>query len=320
MRFEVVVPTGWRTHRLEPFCRSLLSQTLLPEMITFLLYPAYDADEIQHLLYVLNKYLWPLHDRCRVVHHLNSDFEPWRGVAYDRSFLLDSTSSPYVYMIDDDNTFDPSFFAETLLTYTQIKSTIWRTFMLYPTVMLRNSDHIQSQGILWLRSPLLPFFVFNQIKEDWWKQVVCMWWNSWFGPRDLFSRIRHDVRLWWSYEDVMMSLSLTQQWIPWIVSGALRIHHQESPKTRLEAIFLGSPWAAYARARNRIFFAREYYRTWRLRFWYFIVGMPVQTLYFLVVIILWSNKKTATMAAVLRWTLHGVRRYAPSMSESWYFW
>jgi hypothetical protein len=292
---------------------------MLPEKITFLVYSALDADDIQHILYNLNKYLGDIHERCVVFHHLNSTFEPWLGVAYDRKFLLSHTSSPYVFMIDDDNTFAPSFFGDTVSVYHQIEATIWRPFMLYPTVMWRSTSRIQSQGILGLYSPLLPFFVFHRLATNQWKQVMCMGWNSWFGPRTLFARIRHDVRLWWSYEDVMMSLSLTQQWIPGIVSWSLRICHQESNKTRIESLFLWTPWQAYARSRNRIFFARAYYHQRWLWLLYVFFWLPVQTLYFLVMIMVYGTKKTACLAAVLRGTFHGLRNYAPSMSASWYF-
>lgn len=313
MRFEVVIPTGWRLHRLEPLTTSLRKQTILPEKITFLLYLPRDEGEIQNLRFQLHRMLWDLQDRVVLVHHKNSEFVPWYGVAYDRKFLLSNLSSPFVYMIDDDNTFAPNFFAETIVEYKRIEQTIGRPCMMAPTVMRKDTWQVQAQGTLWMRSPAVPMFRFVSIATGW-KKVVCMWWNAWFGPRDIFGRIRHDIRMRWSYEDMTMSYSLTQQGIPFIVSADVHIAHQEEKKSRAELIFMGSPQTAYARWRNRIFFAQLYYHG-RARRIYYLIGLPLQTIYFAMMILLYTPDKINTLRAMRRGTRHGLQNYAPTMSD-----
>jgi glycosyltransferase involved in cell wall biosynthesis len=168
MRFDLLVPSGGNLDRICQLFGSVVQQTILPERIVVVLDKPRDQDEIEHFLYSLHKTLGKVASRLVLVHHRNSDFEAEQGVGYVRKYLLSQATSSYVYMIDDDNVFDETFFERTSQIYQDIVGKIGTECVLSPTILLRKTGQVQSQGILGFASYLFPKYRFQQLTDQPW--------------------------------------------------------------------------------------------------------------------------------------------------------
>lgn len=324
MRFDLLVPTGGNLQRISWLLECIALQTVLPERIVVLLDQPWEQDEIEHFLYNLHKVLWTLASRLVLVHHRMSDFEPQQGIGYVRQYLLEQGQASYLYMIDDDNLFTEDFFERTIQIYGEISGEIGMECVLSPTIMLRKTETIQSQGILGFMSYIFPKYRFQKLWSKMRGRVQMIGLNSLFGPRSIFQKNTFDERFRGSYEDVDYTRWLTQQGEHIIVSSQLKIYHMERLEhqntiswywANLATMQLWTPLAAYARSRNRVLFVKKHatHREWLQ---YIYIGIWVQTIGFLLAV--WrqgAKERRVFWRRILQGTRDGIRGHFPAKSQ-----
>lgn len=201
-------------------------QTLMPEYI-FLIVDKHFASAEEFETFVTQacgKFTEKLTNKIQPISNITHDFVAGKGASYVRNYGLNLTKSEYVYLIDDDNTFDEKFFAHTIDEYALVHQK-WE--VLYsPTIMWRDTDRIQSVGIrtfhYWLgwaepmkggwKTKLLGAiagpFMRKAHSDTYFYYPEMIGGNSLFGKISVFKDLLFDERMKFIYED----LDLTHRW------------------------------------------------------------------------------------------------------------
>lgn len=121
--------------------------------------------------------------------------------------------------------------------------------------------------------------------------------NSLFGKRSYFRELRFDERMKFVYED----LDLTHRWQRTIgdivVSKHNKIYHMERDKTKAEQSFIATPEGVYEKTKNRILFVKSNANRWQ-KILFFGVGLWINSLWFMVFILLCGKDKTTLLSAL----------------------
>jgi GT2 family glycosyltransferase len=238
------------------------------------------------------------------------DYQPGRGVGYDRNFLLQHTKEDfwqYIYMIDQDNEFEKDHFEKMLEKYQRLqKEQSCQSILLSPTVERRKSGKIQSRGILGMYY-LFPKYIFNKNYDSHgYSQVQMIGGNSLFGPMQAMQAIGFDEQMKYFCEDIDFSYRWFQSGAKIFVAHDIRIHHMERDQTPLSSRCLHTPVHAYARAYNRVRFVKKTASFSNKRA-YLLCGVWVQTVLFLGLCLLYGwEQKWKLIGAVWRGTRDGV--------------
>ena len=235
MERELLLPTSWSKQRLAPLLQAILWQTQLPGTIRFLLHTSAKEQNLWTIQAYIKQSLSALTDvELHIMHEENADYQSWHGVWYDRNFLVHQAQSEYLYMIDDDNVFEETFFEECI---GEVANLAFDEFLWSPQVEWRTSWTIQSAWISWFRW-WLPTFV--GMTRTWNRCVKMLGANSLFGPTMLFQKIWFDARYRSCLEDIDFSYRVSAAGVPIVVSDWIRIQHMEREKSLLEKKFLWS--------------------------------------------------------------------------------
>lgn len=148
MLLDILIPSSGQLSKLQPLMESISAQTLQPDRVVILIHKLLTKDEQELLLYFLQKYAsFELADKIVLITNLTAEYEPGLGVGYDRNVLLSHARAKFVYMIDHDNEFAPTFFEESADWWMKIKEELHIDPVLSPTIMRKKTGNIQSQGI-----------------------------------------------------------------------------------------------------------------------------------------------------------------------------
>lgn len=241
---------------------------------------------------------------------------PQANASIARNTGIEHVTTPYVYLIDDDNTFCETFFSQSLAEYQYYAWTYQQNIIYSPTIMYRDTWRIQSLWIktfhflVWRPEPVLSHgwkkkiveklrFLFplpkSYLDAEHYVQPMLIWWNSLLAPTKLLLEYAFDISMAFVYEDLDMIYSITNNNIPLIVSKYTKISHMERDKTNLESSFLATPAGAYQKAKNRLLFVRKH-GTLLQRIAFFCVWFPLTTLMTSVrILLVWSAQRYAIL-------------------------
>lgn len=307
MLLDVLIPTNGQLSKLQPLMESISAQTLQPDRVVVLIHKILQKEELEILQYFLQRSCHPeLAAKITIICNLTAEYRPGRGVGYDRNQLIRYAKAKFLYMIDHDNIFREDLFEKTVDAWVKIKEELQKDILLSPTIMRRQTAKVQSQGITWF-SFLIPKYIYRRMWGELRQTVKMVWANSLFGPKKIFEAYSFDDRFARSYEDIDFSYRVQQWWTPVIVLNKVEIYHMEATKNKLETLFLWNRASAYERARNRILFVKKV-ATWRQKTLYFGCGLRLQTVWFLLNILLYGKKQRLLLRwAVLQGTRDGLR-------------
>jgi len=301
MKRDLLIPSSWSEARLVPLLASISASTAHPNNIIFLIHWTPSEAEIKQIEWTIDAWLSELNEtKIITIHYFNNDYQAWHWTWFDRQYLSDQAISDYLYMIDDDNIFDPDFFEKSLEEF----QTHDQPILYSPRIMRRDSWTVQSQWITWF-SWLMPKY--RYAGHDSTNPVKMIWANSLLGSKELFQSIWFDSRFATTLEDIDFSYRVSASWVSIIVSKIVEIQHMEREKSFLEKKFLWSPTQAYERSKNRILFAKKNASSVQ-KLQYFGLGLWAQTVWFLWLALLYGGTERRLMIQnILRGTKDGIR-------------
>lgn len=318
---DVITANNGDIERCRPFLVSLSKQTYLPNQLVVLLYTnELDEEKVRLWKQKAWEILWERFTWKLVVYWAwNSEYIPWRWIWYDRQFRLQKWTSPYVYLIDDDNEFSETFLESSFLDLQKIQKSISEDIIYAPTVRYADSKEIQSQWIIWF-SRWKPKYIFykddtskkEKTESEPFHTAIMMWWNSLLAKKSVFLQQWFDDIFTHRCEDIDMTYWIHLKWIQIVVSKINNIYHHERKRNLLESKFLSSDEKAYIRWLSRVLFASKHATAW---WWiqYVWCWVRLQTMWFLLIMMssgLWKNELTPRVVALIRWTLDWLKKVA----------
>lgn len=291
MQFELLLPTSGPSELFWNLLHCVSTQTVMPTRITVLWHKQVTQEEhdafklmlVQKLKNSITSSQEPV--AIELITNISfPDYQPGRGVWYDRDFLLQQASEDFCYMIDQDNEFEWDHFESMVAEYQKIQKEQEiqkeKRILLSPTIEWRKSGKIQSRWIVGMYY-LFPKYIFNKNTDrHGFSQVQMIGGNSLFGPRKMMQEIGFDTKMKRCYEDIDFSYRFTLAGGKIFVLHEVRIHHMEKDQTPLSSRFLHRPEVAYARSNNCIRFVKK--TAWFVNKWaYLLCGVWVQTAFFL---------------------------------------
>lgn len=302
MKFDLLIPTRWNFENLKNLFLSIDIQTVLPERIFVAVDKKLSKDDFDNLNYFLFKYIKnkDLRHNVNLLTNINADCFYNRGVSWLRNYLLTKSKQEFVYFLDDDNEFSKDFFEKSIQLYKEIYSEQKKDFIFSPKIIYRKTWISQSE---WIKdfNFALSKVVLNTIWQAPYSIVKMIWWNSLFGKKEIFEKIRFDEEFQFVYEDLDFSYRCYLNGYPIIVSNKLGINHMERSKTKLEKSFIWNAKDAYQKARNRILFVKKNW-TKRQQIMFFCFALWVHTIWFFYLILFYSKDKINLFKAVINWT------------------
>lgn len=306
MRITILTASDGNFSKIQPLLESIETQTFQPERIVILLYKNISQEEYELFSYYIQRLLWEeFYAKTTILSHLNSDHTPWQGHGYDRKFLLAHSSSPYLFMVDNDNEFWPEFLETTIQRYTRLEERLHRDLIIAPTVINKTTQTIQSQWIkkIFYAFPKMQFVTMDTQHRQ---EVQMMWGNALFWSRELFQSIDFDAPFSGTYEDIDFSYRAYLRWYPIVVINTLEIFHKETKDWPLEKRFVANPTIAYLRSRNRILFVKKNAKRYQkllyccLWLWIHSIGLAVLILRY------WGSQRRALLDALWKWIVDGL--------------
>ncbi len=316
MDFSVVIPSLGNKENARRILEAIKIQDILPESIFFVV-------RLEHHKWNINarkeEILHNMPDS--IIDRVNVISIPQANASIARNVWIDHVTTPYVYLIDDDNTFTATFFSQSLTEYDHYTQLYKHHIIYSPTIMYRHTTHIQSLGLktfhflAWRPEPVLCYGWKNKIisslrrlfplpknyvaKKEY-VQPMLIWGNSLLVATHLLKQYQFDITMPFVYEDLDLIYSMTKHHVPLIVSKQNCIYHMERDKTLLETSFLATAKGAYQKAKNRIVFVRKH-ATISEKIMFFGIGCPITSIMTSVFILVkWGSHKYNILRSYLK--------------------
>lgn len=273
MLFDLLIPCHWWMYPIMNLIHSLEQQTVLPARLVILVWKESTVLALQELADAIHAVVDRLSIELVVQHAHYSDHQQGRGVWYDRHFLITQATHEYMCMIDEDNVLPEWQLDAWIAGYRHVVASLGREAIVSPTIM--REWQIQSQWITWFLY-FFPQYTYGRCGNNPRQEVKMIGANSLFGRTSVFEEIQFDPQFVGSYEDIDFSSRVVLAGYAVVVLRDVQIDHQESQKTFLGSLFLGTPQSAYLRSKNRILRVRKT-ATLRQKIQYFCCGLWIQT-------------------------------------------
>lgn len=127
--------------------------------------------------------------------------------------------------------------------------------------------------------------------------------NSLLAPAHIFKNILFDEQIDFVYEDLDFTYRIYRAGHPIIVLRDLRIYHMERDKTILENARVGNEYAAYRKAKHRMFFVKKYANLFQ-KIQFYLIGFRGQPLRLIIKILRFApmKEKRKLIRALVRGT------------------
>ena len=304
MQIDIVIPSVGNTSNLNRLLASIAGQSHWVNQVIIITNRISESDFNQIVLETYNlsvNHIWIGHD---YPHLLDS------GPSAGRMIGILSSSSEYVYHIDDDNQLDHDFLAHTEYLIHKF-SRLHDHFFICPIVLYRQTWLIQSvwfDHYSYRQSRPIPIAWINtytpkQIQPAWaearFPQMI--WGNAICGRKTDFLRVWWDMNIIVTMEDIDWSKRASQMWYKLIVPIDLSIIHHERNKTLLQKKFIANPTLIFHKTLNRLIFVHKYANIWE-KILFRCFGFWVITSYTLILIGLYlaKTKRFSALSALYR--------------------
>jgi hypothetical protein len=144
----------------------------------------------------------------------------------------------------------------------------------------------------------------------------CLRWST-----AIFRSTPFDTDMPFVYEDFDMTIRATRKWVPMFCLTDLAIEHHMSPKSKLQDMYIDTADRAYQKSKNRIIFAKHYYRHKIRGLLYMFTGLRVHTLY-LTILALFAAPRAKKFSIIVA-IAQGTNAWLHSLSSSprvWHDW
>lgn len=326
---SIIIPTNKVSSIWKPLLVCIAQQTYASLEVILCIDRMIDGREFDQISKEVHHILDTTWVQVRLITPHNTTFIAAKGASYVRNYGADSASGDMVLYMDDDGIVDQYFVQNIMDRYDQVYKLVWHDIVLSPTIMYRDTGHIQSQWFdriwrgLWRAEP----HVARDYKSRLWKRCTQLFvrqysdqhikWLScvtvhikssvmWlFAPRAVFQIIRFDEQFEFVYEDLDFCYRADAAWFAMIVTTDIVVNHMEAPRTLAQVSYLGSPQMVYYKARNRILFVRRN-APWRGQLVYYCCAMHLQTIWFVWLIIFSWTRRWTSLWMFIRGTYEGI--------------
>lgn len=240
--------------------------------------------------------------------------QPSYGVCAARNFGVRKVSADYVVVCDDDIYFHQDDILERMLDeHIQGVKNNHGEVILYPTILLSNTNTIQSQGFTgynWLLCRPIPKFgsewksklrqnlgltkLFKSNQKDEIQLIgnICL-----FSTRDTFIRNQRDEKFGFIYEDLEWSYRAYKNKITLLNSEIIEIQHRERKKDKLSLAFISTPEQVYLKTKHRIWFVLKHANFFQ-KLLFYCVGFWISNLWTLAMIVLYGKRKNKMISSL----------------------
>lgn len=308
MTLSIIVPSRWTHKNIIWILDSLNNQSYQKFELNLLIDSILTQQDYNLYIDLINKHATLIKEKVNLICNLNSDFESNHVVSYIRNYWVTNAKGNFIFMLDDDNKFDPRFLQKIVEYRESMKLRVGKDFLLWPTIMYRDSGKVVNQWFssfnYYLSKPVL-----NYLWEKPYWYVDMYGWNSLYWPTHLFNKIGYDKRIDFVYEDLDFAYRATRSGIPILVARDLKIYHFEVDKTPLQHAFVWDERSAYRKAKHRFILVNNSGRLFQ-KYLFYIIWVPFQTTRLILKILLkWKEvNRISIIKAYIKWTLDGYRK------------
>lgn len=262
----------------------------------------------------------------------NTTFIAGKGASFVRNYGAEVATGNYALYMDDDGMIAPDFVGAMVTRYEDIFHELWHDFILSPTIMYRDTGHIQTQWFdrIWraMCRPE-PHYALSG-KAKWWKHLIS-WYSHFdiiqqcvtiqmksamglFAPRTVFQIIQFDKQFEFVYEDLDFGYRAHHAWFTMLVATDIVINHMERLRNLSQTSYLWSPRNVYYKARNRIFFVRNNAPWWGKVIFY-SCGFWMQLWWFGVIILYDGSDRLMSLWMLIQGTRDWLFHYHNNSSK-----
>lgn len=325
MQYDIIIPSRPNIHNLQTLLASISIQIQFPENIYIIIDKFCDKSDFENIRNILTYPQLNIH----IITNYNTDFEPQKWVSYVRNYGIKSAQSPYIMLLDDDTELTPWFVSQIIDRYVYISNEQKHPFIIFPSIRYHNTTHIQTTWYNMMHYRMMrpePALSQNDLKTKirkvlFWRidrynikskhntklynhivmcPSICIFW-----PTQNFVQNLYDERMKFVYEDLDMTMRLSNHWIYIYNTPDIYIHHRESSRNRLQSSFL-TPEMAYNKSRNRILFVNNNANRWE-KVLFFTIWLPWQTLWFIIFVLIFWQQKSYTIWQIFKWIYDWIR-------------
>ena len=255
---SVVIPSNRTANDILPLLLSLQKQTVLPQRV-IIVYDTYlDISSLSAYKKALSVSLsQEFYDCLLVVNNVDfSDFFPQQWASYVRNRWITHVETSFVACIDDDNICPSTFFEDFLVCYDQ--NSIAK--ILVPTELYRDTSNIRSQwydrfNVFLARPRKVSLISHNTTSLI---PISFASSNCLFGETKVFRDIPFDNGLPFVYEDFYMTKRVSISNIYGVyVCPSVSISHMMRQKTKIQDVYVHTPFHAFQKWRNRVIFVKN---------------------------------------------------------------
>ncbi len=320
-KLSVIIPTRPNIDNIAGILWCLKLQTFQDFQVFLVVDSNIDKEEFQELKYSVAKKLEydkefleennpekkPLD--LEIVSNINYAFNTQKNASATRNFWIQLAKTPYMYLFDDDNLFEPDHLEKTFKIYENITKEInTPEIVLTGTLLYRRTWIIQNQGFkkynYWMSRPVLNFLKNKQKNKQ--RDTIQMYsGNGIFWPTYIFQETLYDEQLDFVAEDLDFTYRISKNY-PLVVHNDLKVYHMERKKKYLDRQRIGNPFSAYRKAKHRIIFAKKHaHGINKFAFWGF--GLWGNSAWLLTKILIFQkNNKRAVFKSFLKWMRDGI--------------
>lgn len=255
-KLTIAFPTRPNLHNIKWLLWSLDSQTFQDFKVIILIDSVLSQKEFDDLQKESLKWLKNIKDKINFISNINSDFVPQKWVSYVRNYWIKLADTVFLNLFDDDEILKPNYLEKTFKIYNSIKNKWAEQFILVPKLMFRQTWQIQNEWFDYYNFRTSRPHSFH-FKWEKFAQIQMFSGNSLFGPTKIFQKILFDEKFDFVYEDLEFTYRIHKAWYPIFITSELEIYHMERDKTPLEHARVWSEFAAYRKARHRMWFIKK---------------------------------------------------------------
>ena len=255
-KLTIAFPTRPNLHNIKWLLWSLDSQTFKDFKVIILIDSVLSQKEFDDLQKESLKWLKNIKDKINFISNINSDFVPQKWVSYVRNYWIKLADTEFSNLFDDDEILKPDYLEKTFKIYNSIKNKWAEQFILVPKLMFRQTWQIQNEWFDYYNFRTSRPHSFH-FKWEKFAQIQMFSGNSLFGPTKIFQKILFDEKFDFVYEDLEFTYRIHKAWYPIFITSELEIYHMERDKTPLEHARVWSEFAAYRKARHRMWFIKK---------------------------------------------------------------
>jgi len=259
MKYSIVIPTNRNFENTIWLFESIFCQTILPiEIIVVLDSLDIDLDQYTSKLTKLSESLWSQNTNIKISSPQNDKNFVWSGASYVRNYGISKVSSDFLISVDDDNTFG-SDFCEKILLQAKYLTLKWeKKIVICPTEIC--DWVVRCIWYVWFDHSICrpqkskfdeEFFK----KNNWLGQINFCSSNCFFMTKNIFEEFKFDESMSFLYEDFLFFRQISQKYNIWISN--VQIFHNMRKKTKLEDLYISTPYLAYQKSRNRIILVKK---------------------------------------------------------------